>query len=437
MLAPETYSLTAWGEADQVAAGWDRLLAQATALREQLPAESRDAYYQLVLHPIEASANLNRLYYTVARNRLYALQNRASTNLLADSARLLFDKDAVITRYFNTQLALGKWNHMMDQTHIGYTYWQEPPRNAMPRVDVIQVPQPAEMGVTFEGQLPPGPPGPGGPRAPALPEFDVFQRQVAFIDVYNRGQEPFEFTAQSAEPWLTVQPAGGRVLTEQRLAVSVDWSRAPAGRNRVPITISGPEGRRVVIQAPVFNPASPRAEEIRGFVEGNGYVAMEAEHFTAAITSPTIQWLRIPGLGRTLSGVTVMPSTAPSVVPAGASPHLEYRAFLFDSGEVRVRTHVSPSLNTAGRKEGLRFAVSFDDEAPQVVDVVADSSLQAWERSVGDNIRVLTTRHRLATPGTHVLKFWMVDPGVVLQKLVIEARDLPPSYLGPPARPPR
>ncbi len=29
---------------------------------------------------------------------------------------------------YNHQIADGKWDHMMDQTHIGYTYWQQPPR---------------------------------------------------------------------------------------------------------------------------------------------------------------------------------------------------------------------------------------------------------------------------------------------------------------------
>ena len=62
----------------------------------------------------------------------------------------------------------------------------------------------------------------------------------------------------------------------------------------------------------------------------------------------------------------------------------------------------------------------------------ADSSLRTWEQSVADNITIGSTRHQLATAGEHVLKFWLVDPGVVLQKIVVDAGGVRPSYLGPP-----
>jgi len=45
---------------------------------------------------------------------------------------------------------------------------------------------------------------------------------------------------------------------------------------------------------------------------------------------------------------------------------------------------------------------------------------------------VMTSEHLLEKPGEHVLKFWMVDPGIVLQKIVVDAGGLKPSYLGPP-----
>ncbi|MBV9880108.1 MAG: glycosyl hydrolase 115 family protein, partial [Gemmatirosa sp.] len=451
LLDTATYSLTNFREAETVVAQYDTLRARAERIGRALPKASQDAYYELVLHPVLAAANLHALYYTVARNRQYAQQGRARTNDLADSARALFDRDAEITRYYNSELAGGKWSHMMDQTHIGYVSWSDPQRNVMPRVDVIQVPVPAEMGVAVVEQnryVPPRPAGgfafpPGGPRGPsgpALPAFDAYQRQTWHVDVYDRGQTPFEFTAQADAPYVTLSPARGRVDKEQRVAVSVDWARAPAGTHRVPITFTGPNGAKVVVQTTVANPAGPARDSVVGFVEGAGYVSMEAEHYARAVGTGPTQWLRIPDLGRTLSGMTPASTIAPTQTPgAAASPRLEYRVFLFDSGAVKVRAYLSPTHNVLGATHGLRYAMSFDDDKPVVVDIHADSSSigrtdgnRAWEQSVADNIKQFASQHTLAKPGAHVLKFWMVDPAVVLQKLVIETADLPQSYLGPP-----
>ena len=62
----------------------------------------------------------------------------------------------------------------------------------------------------------------------------------------------------------------------------------------------------------------------------------------------------------------------------------------------------------------------------------ADESNRAWERSVGDGVTVLTSTHTLPSPGRHVLKVWAIDPGVVVQKILIDTGGLRPSYLGPP-----
>ena len=47
-------------------------------------------FFELVLYPAKASAQVAELYITVGRNRLYASQGRASTNDLAAQARTLF-----------------------------------------------------------------------------------------------------------------------------------------------------------------------------------------------------------------------------------------------------------------------------------------------------------------------------------------------------------
>jgi len=425
LLSPETFSLDEW---DAVTGQFHRLAAAATRIGRALPATDRDAYYELVLHPILALGNLYDLYATVARNRRDAAEGRATTNPRADSARALFALDTAIGAYYNDTLAGGKWHHMMDQTHIGYTTWDNPRVNIMPQIAEITLPDAAEMGVAIAGSDGWWPMDTG--RA-VLPEFDAFRRPAYDIEVFNRGAAPFSFEARPGEPWLVVTPDRGRVARELRLRVTVDWRRVPVGAvpRRAGITITG-AGRGVVVYADVRNPAEPRPETVRGFVEGGGYVSIEAEHFTRAVNGQSIGWTIIPGLGRTLSGMTAFPVTAPHQTPGPSSPHLDYQLYLFDGGDVAVRAIVSPTLDV--HAAGLRYAVAFDDQPPQIVNVAADTALRAWERWVSDNAIVTVTRHRLAGPGAHVLHIWMVDPGVVLQKLVVERGQVRPSYLGPP-----
>jgi hypothetical protein len=428
LLAPDTYSLVNYHEAGTIVDDYNKLADEAEHIYNALPAEFRDAYYQLVLHPVKACANLNELYVTVGKNRLYARQGRVEANDLAARAKYLFDRDAEYSRTYNRILAGGKWNHMMDQTHIGYTTWQQPKENIMPRVEEISIPDIAEMGVSIEGSEDWWP---QAKNEPVLPEFDIYQQQTVTIEVFNRGKTPFDYQAEAGVPWLLVTPTQGKVEKGCCLSVSVDWQQALYGTQQVPITIAGPGSSRVIVRAVINNPLSPKRDQVQGFVEGNGCVSMEAEHYSQAVETESIRWQRIPDLGRTLSSMTPFPVTAQSHVPSGNSPRLEYRIHLFSSGPVKIWAYLSPTLDFH-KAQGLRYAVSFDDEPPQTIIIWADHSNQAWEQSVSDNIKVAVSKHRLDRPGPHVLKFWMVNPGVVLQKLVVDTGGLRPSYLGPP-----
>src|SRR5262249_4156289 len=162
------------------------------------------------------------------------------------------------------------------------------------------------------------------------------QRQTFYVDVFNRGQTPFQFSA-SAEPWVRIEPSRGTVTKEQRVSVSIDWTRVPQGMNTASVTFSGPSGARSSIRVNAKNPATPSPESVVRFVEGNGYVSMEAEHYTRAVTANGISsWRTIPDLGRTLSAVEAMPVTAPVQTPGNTSARLEYNVLLFDSGTVKV-----------------------------------------------------------------------------------------------------
>ncbi|MDP8993659.1 MAG: glycosyl hydrolase 115 family protein [Pseudomonadota bacterium] len=430
LIDADTFSLVNFDEADRVAADWRALAARAEEVGRALPAEAQDAYFQLVLHPILASANLNELYVAVARNRLYAEQGRASANAMAERARALYARHREIRRIYEEDIAGGKWPHMMSQAVFGYTGWQQPDEESMPEVRSVSVPAGAALGVALEGDRRAWPEADGDP---ALPAFDPFADQTRSIEIFNRGRAPLRFTAAAARPWIRLDRTRGAVDRQTQLAVSIDWERAPVGRHRAPVTVRGSDGTSVAVAVETFRPAD--ADDVRGFVETNGYVAIEAAHHWRAVGANGIEWRTIPNLGRTHSGVTVFPVTAPEQAP-GEGPYLEYPVHLFGGGEVEVETILSPTLDFRGRG-GLRYAVSIDDGPPQVVNVHEGITEADWERAVADNAWTRRTRHRVEGPGSHVVRIWMIDPGLVFQRIHIVQGVLPDSYLGPPESPRR
>ncbi len=302
----------------------------------------------------------------------------------------------------------------------------------MPAVEEIEIPTNAAMGVAIEGSTNAWP---GASGEPVLPQFDKFNQPARYIDVFNKGQTPFEFSATPSAPWIELSATGGTIEKEQRLWVRVDWAKAPKGSRHGSVKITG-LGKTVTVKVDVFNPRKPTKESLKGFVEGDGYVSIEAVHYTKKMDAGTGRWEEISDLGRTLSAMSIFPVTAPSVTPPKNSPCLEYQMYLFHPGQVEVEAMIDPTLNfVQGR--GLRYALSFDDQPPQIVtavpaDYTAMDGNRDWETTVKDSVRKVKTNFTLSKTGYHTLKFWMVDPGVVLQKLVVNLGGVQPSYLGPP-----
>jgi hypothetical protein len=442
-LEPDTFSFLHFDEADRVFADWKTLTDRAERVYQELPEDRRAAFFELVLHPIKASAIVNELYITAGKNHVYAMQGRASTNDLADQARSLFAEDAQLSDEYNHKLLNAKWDHMMDQTHIGYTFWNEPPVNAMPAVSQVQPLAGPHMAVAVEGSAFAA----SGPFPPlALPAFDTFNRQTRVVDIFNRGNQPFSWTAVADQPWIRVSQATGEVGPDQRLLVSIDWPSVPKGEGSGTIAIQQKDGPAVSVRIQALNPATPARDSLEGFLEANHLVSLEAEHFTRQTSVDSVHWDKVPGFGETLSGMTIFPVTTASLELPQPAPTLEYRMYLFDSGKCDVEAILAPTNNfVPGR--GLRFAISIDDQPALVVDALADNSQKAWEEAVSNGVRKVTSTLTVDTPGYHTLKVRMIDPGVVLEKLVVGFANptarypgsaganqhmIPDSYLGPP-----
>jgi Gylcosyl hydrolase family 115 C-terminal domain len=295
------------------------------------------------------------------------------------------------------------------------------------------VPEAAELGVAVEGW---GDPLHGGEGAAALPALDVYTRGTRFIDIFNRGRAPAAWVARTKEDWIRLSLTRGDLREDARVLVSIDWARAPkGGRFEGTFEIEGAGARRTV-KVPVFNPASPRPETFNGFVESGGVVSIEAEHFTAKTDRAGAAWQVITGLGRTGDSVAVFPEDAPSVEPQRAAreaPSLEYSMHLFRAGEFELTFYLVPTHPLRGAS-GLRFAYSLDGAEPRELAASAgvEVTSKEWSQNVLNSTAKVSTKVKLDAPGAHVLRIYMLDPGVVLDKIVLDTGGLRPSYLGPP-----
>lgn len=418
------YSQLNYEEADRVTAEIKSYATRAETLYAKIPREQRDAFFQLVLFPAKASAIITELYDAQAKNHLYAQQARANTNEYVDNVRELFAADAALEQEYH-QLNSGKWNHFASQPHIGYSNWNNPPEDTLPVTHHYEPHNSAEMGIAVEGMAVAWP-SPGNYQ---LGRFDPLGKQQRTIEVFNKGKESFRATAKVGAPWIILNHTSVQVDTRAAFLVSIDWSKAPKGEatSTVQITGTGWGGASIVVKA--LNPHLDK-RAIKGFAEADGYIAIEAEHFQRQGNNHALHWEKIPEHGRTLSSMSVYPITDKSFSDITAAPYLEYDFYSQSSGEFKVEGLFAPSWPLMPGRD-LRYAVAIDGEPAQVVDLTADMSAAAWEESVRSDVRRSITKHRIDKSGYHKLRIYSLDPGVTLQKILIDTGGLMPSYLGP------
>lgn len=430
---PRPSDLTPFDYGDEVQQrldAYEALMREADRLYEIIPPSQRDSLFELVVYPARGAALANHRYFAFEKAAQYLTQGRASAIEWGRRGQEADRRLGLETDYYNQKIAGGKWLRMMTVEPLN-GFWQNYRMTAPktpPALAQMDVPEAAGLGVAIEGRLDPVKPEEKDAR---LPVFSIFSRDSRFVDVFNTGRLSAPWSAKVSHPWIKLSKVGGDLKDDARLKVSIDWVRAPKGENGSGTIEIHAAGSSRTITVPIFNPTKPRPPEVKGFVESNGVVSIEAEHFTRKSDRPGSSWQVISGLGRTGDSIASFPTTAPTVDPAGA-PVIEYEFYLFTPGPVKTVVYLVPTHPIFSRR-GLRYAISFDGQAPQLVAVGADLVVpsRAWSLNVLNSSTMGVSTHEINTAGQHVLRIYAVDPGVVLDKIVLDVGGLKPSYLGP------
>lgn len=432
-LTDTDFSFTNYDEAPRRLEAYRKLGARAEALLHEIGDEARPAFYQLVYYPLRGAELMNRMTLGGQRNRWYARQGRAATNAVRDEVQRCYDSLQVITRGYNSLLG-GKWNHMMSmrQNYDGVSAYFNLPHLATH--DAAGAPRLA-LQVAGEDVT--------GARAfHALPAFDNYLRRTYPVEIYNRGGGTLAWTAHASEPWVVLSKSAGKTADEERITVGIDWEKAPSG-NAVPAQIvfrAGEQSEKVLVS--LFNPTAPSRAELRGiYVENNGCVSIPAAGCHRVRENDRIKITAVEDLGIEGPALQLGDPTAPlQIFRSRDVPCAEYDFYAFDAGSVDVYTYVLPTFPLHADRDfrigentntDTKYSVQIDDGALATPSSSHVEYSQVWFESVLRNCAVNKSTLHIDKPGRHTLRIRVGDPGIVLQKIVLDFGGMKRSYLGP------
>ena len=167
------------------------------------------------------------------------------------------------------------------------------------------------------------------------------------------------------------------------------------------------------------------------FTMQHDVVSMEAEHFFAAQADGNTVWTVIPNMGRTRSGITLMPYTEGT---GNATLTYQFQTANAVARNVKVHIIVKSTLDYLN-KGGLTYQVSLDGCKPVTVNF--NKNLNEDKRNIY-SVYYPTVARRvvdsvvelpLSASSMHTLTIHPDDPAIVFEKVVVDAGGYQPSYL--------
>ena len=424
LLNENTFSFTRYNEFERVVKEYRDLASESRSISAKIPEDFRDAYFQLVQYPVEATSNLYNLYFAVAENRNYHTQKRYLTNLMADSVRYYFRYDSTLAEKYHNVISQGKWNHMMSQTKIGYTSWNDPRKDKMPEVFRINNPSESLPGIYVSGEA-----VNNVTTIPSIIHLDNLSDQSHYFELYNKGILAFNYSIQAENEWVKMDaPLNGEIMDQKRFNIKIDWDEAPKGESKSKILVTA-YNKSYTINLLLTRYPDEQVDNFTGYIENKGVISINATGFKKQTYTSDLHWITIPGMGRTTNGITLYPFMFKEL-DLDTAPGLEYEIGMDSSGSVMIYLYFSATNNFLENTD-LKYAISYDKKSMKVSGI-GQINGRRWNKMVSENVLVTVEEIEMLEAGKHTLQFKMLSPGLVLEKIVIDTGGMEESYLGVP-----
>ncbi|MDE6342395.1 MAG: glycosyl hydrolase 115 family protein [Muribaculaceae bacterium] len=192
--------------------------------------------------------------------------------------------------------------------------------------------------------------------------------------------------------------------------------------------------------------------------------AIAAHKYARNTGTDSMNWIFLPDLGRGEGCMGIDNVSAPSIEPGNAAPALEYDLNIAGGDSITFAIGILPTQDVNPAR-GLRLALQLDNGDLQVIDarrglvdtfdeytpanlkkskklkplppggkMALNGHGRGMRNEVFDNLRWLDATFPVESAGRHTLKIIMVDPEIVLERIVVNPDNGRYSYFGPPEK---
>ena len=414
---------------------YNALESQVKKLRKEIDPKYADAFYELVYYPVVGASLINKKFLYRDKSYLYGLQHHLCALDYAVMSKQAYDSIVSETTFYNNQLATGKWKGMMSMNPRNLPVFLEPDLSNT----TVNKPGPV-FDVSTEGNR-----NVDSERVVSeitkltLPEFNALTKRKYFIDLFVDGSPSVKWSSTVSEKWIKLSQEGGDFediagKRKARLWVTIDWANIPTKEKITGQIIIKGAGREFTIAVNVSNPAIAELKNFKGLVEDNGMVSIFASNFSKNTPKGENGWALLEDLGHNGKSLEALPlSVQPSMnmtdpeVIKNNMPVVQYDFYSFTATTPEVTVYTLPT-HELNKNWGVRFAASIDDGPLKIIDFKTVGRSEIWKLNVLRNSADSKFKTQPIEKGKHNLKIYMMDPGVILDRMIIDLGGLEKSY---------
>ena len=454
-LNEKTYNAVHYGESAAMYKCADELEKKAEEVMLKFKGtEAESAFYQLVYHPVCATANLIKLQTTAGQNNRLARMGALKANSLAKKVQEFIDRDHELTDGYHTNNG-GKWSHLMRSEHIGFTSWNDE-ECAYPVIMNVQPANKPRMIVAAGNNDVFTCGGDWTKKKLMLDDFLDAKAESAVITVYNGSDTDFTAKVSTDADWICVDSEEISLGESAEIKVTIDRTKLVdalkkqfGDKYEAKLAEGEAYGKAMVVIKSDFAkveteviataktatvpgiellPVLPKDMPTTRFgrpVKNELGLTFEMSDFKLC-SGAKGEYRLIENFGKYDNGLKAFPSDetfTPSVNAPSAEVAFEVPSLMQLSVEI-----ITAPCNPTEKGSRASIGVKINDEAMELVPTVG-ANYEGGENSCGEwCIGVLDQKHSAklnltGIRGKNVLTLYAVDPGVTIERVLVRQAD--------------